>query len=389
MIKKIFLIAALVYLGLTFSGCWDQVELDKRAIIVAIGVDKADKPGEIILTLQSIIANRLTTPMRGGGVAQGRSVRVVSKTGKTILEALRYYKNQTGDIPYLQHNQLLIIGADLAQEGAGPIIDFFIRNPESKTRTYVLVAKGKARDILEWQSDARKVPADFITDMIHTRNVITATVAVDILHYVLKLASQTTSPTTSGIELVAENPNQPPEARIFGTAVFKKDKLAGWLDLQETRGLLWITNNYGRGIIEVGDPGPGNQHIVQENTRSKSKITAALKGNVLTVKLEIKEEGNIGEDSNTKLTGKNSLPALEQKKARAIKKDIAACLRKCQKEFSSDIFGFGEQVARQYPNQWKKLKKKWDKEFPNIRVKISVKAKIRGTGIIDDPINLQ
>jgi spore germination protein KC len=64
--NRAILFAILICLITTSAGCWDQVELDKRAIIVAIGVDKAEKAGEITLTLQSIIPSRLSTPMRSG-----------------------------------------------------------------------------------------------------------------------------------------------------------------------------------------------------------------------------------------------------------------------------------------------------------------------------------
>ncbi|WP_438825873.1 Ger(x)C family spore germination C-terminal domain-containing protein [Neobacillus drentensis] len=46
-----------------------------------------------------------------------------------------------------------------------------------------------------------------------------------------------------------------------GAAVFKKDKLIGWMDETETRGILWLRNEIEGGVISIKVPkekGGGN-----------------------------------------------------------------------------------------------------------------------------------
>ncbi|MEH7748364.1 Ger(x)C family spore germination C-terminal domain-containing protein [Neobacillus drentensis] len=48
---------------------------------------------------------------------------------------------------------------------------------------------------------------------------------------------------------------------INGAAVFKKDKLIGWMDETETRGILWLRNEIEGGVISIKVPkekGGGN-----------------------------------------------------------------------------------------------------------------------------------
>ncbi|HBF38406.1 MAG TPA: hypothetical protein DDW50_13950, partial [Firmicutes bacterium] len=240
--KRLFLlILCLLGFIISISGCWDQIELDKRAIIMAVGIDKAEEAGKITVTFQAIIPGRLADPL--GHSEKGPAIRTVSVSGMTILEATKNYQKQTDAIPFFLQNRLLIIGEDLARQGIQPVMDYFIRNMQSHPRAWVLIAHGKAADIVKWKSEVNQIPANYIADLLYssTRQAITTFALEDIHHLSLSLASRLPSPATSGIEIVQEQPKQPPEVRIFGTAVFKGDKLVGWLGLRETKGLLWLT----------------------------------------------------------------------------------------------------------------------------------------------------
>jgi spore germination protein KC len=388
--KYVFLILINLGLVMNATGCWDQIELDKRAIIMAVGIDKAEETGKITLTFQAIIPGRLADPL--GHSEKGPAVQVISTSGMTILEATRNYQEQTDAIPYFLHNRLLIIGEELARDGVKPIMDYFVRNMQSQPRAWVLISKEKAANIIKWKTEANQIPANYIADLLYcsTRQAITAFAIEDIHRFILALSSQSTSPATSGIEIVKEQADQPPEVRIFGTAVFKRDKLVGWLGLRETRGLLWVTNQSTLGILETGYPDPQKRNLVQQVTRSSSKIKPKLTHGRIEISVDVREEGNIGEqDGSLRLTDQGMIQSLEQSKAAEMKAEIENCLQKCQQEFHADIFGFGEEVERQFPRKWKQLRKRWDIEFPRLKVKVNAQAKIRGTGIITDPINLK
>ncbi|HEX7714007.1 MAG TPA: Ger(x)C family spore germination protein [Bacillota bacterium] len=385
-----FLILILLGMTINVAGCWDQIELDKRAVIMALGIDSAEEDGKITLTFQTIIPARLADPL--GHSQNDPAVRVISASGTTILEATNNFQKQTNAIPYFLQNRLLIIGEDLAREGIQQVMDYFVRNMQSHPRAWVLIAKGKAANIIKWKSEVNQIPANYIADLLYssTRQAITAFATADIHRFILALSSQSTSPATSGIEIVQEQDDEPPEVRIFGTAVFKRDKLAGWMGLRETRGMLWITNQSTQGILETGYPALQKRNLVQQVTRAKGRIKPKLNHGKIEAEVEVKEEGNIGEqDGSLKLTGRSMIRALEKNKAAEMRAEIESCLRQCQQEFHSDIFGFGEEIQRKFPQEWKRLGPRWDTEFSHLQIKVRVRAKIRGTGFITDPINLK
>lgn len=386
------IIVFLILMMITCSGCWDMVELDQRTIIAAIGIDKGENPGVITLTLQSLINSKLTSPTRagGGGGAQERAVRVVSIQGKTIHEALAGYRQQTNFQPYLQDNQLLIIGEALARDGVGPIIDFFMRSPASRTRAHVLVAKGKAGDILKWQSEEHQISAEYIEEMINSKNLLAPLAAVDLHQFILNLSNPSMEPTTSGIEILPKQDDRASQVRITDAAVFKKDRLVGWLNRQETNGLLWIINRYHKGILEITGTGKPGQNTVLTIFRTGTKIEPESNDGPIRIKIKITAKAILDEmTKDLKLTDEKVMQALEKKAAAVINREVHAALKKCQTEFKSDVFGFGAAVERHFPQSWKSLQPGWPEEFSRIPVLVVSKVKINGTGILMDPVMIK
>jgi spore germination protein KC len=144
-----------------------------------------------------------------------------------------------------------------------------------------------------------------------------------------------------------------------------------------------------QGILETGYPNPQKLNLIQQVTASSSKIKPMLTKNGLEIIVDVSEEGNIGEqDGSLKLTAPGMIRSLEQSKAAEMRSEIKNCLRKCQ-QFQADIFGFGEEIERRFPKEWKGLRPRWDTEFSQLKVIVHTKAKIRGTGFINNPINLK
>ena len=92
--------------------------------------------------------------------------------------------------------------------------------------------------------------------------------------------------------------------------------------------------------------------------------------------------------SNVELTNTEMLKMLEQRNTAVIKNEIESVLKKAQREWGVDIFGFGEAVHRKYPREWKELKDQWRDVFPNIKVQVKVDSKLRTAGLSAAPSKL-
>lgn len=383
--RKFALILILVLSTLNMTGCWDSVELKNREIVSAIGIDKGDikEREKVLLSFQSIVPKNLGTPMKSESGTKS-NVHVVSTTGKSISDALKIYREQISKSIYLQSNRVVVIGEDTAREGLTSILDFFLRYDESRSRAAVLLCKGKASDILQWQSEETSIPSDYILDLITTKNKISPPPNVDMHKLNVKLFSKTTSPIITTVELVPQKDGST-HLKYTGAGVFDKDKLVGWLNINETQAFLWITNQTNRGFIEAPFPSNENKTITQRATGIKTKIKPKLDNGNITISLSVDEEGSLVEKiSKEEINSPDAIKAIEESLSKKMKKDIEACLAKVQKEYKADVLGIGEAIHQKYPKEWNKLEDDWKRVYPYVQVDVNVNAKVRGTGLIID-----
>lgn len=169
-------------------------------------------------------------------------------------------------------------------------------------------------------------------------------------------------------------------------AFLKKDKLVGYLDTYETRGLQWVTGHISSGSILV--PLPDGKRIVFDIIDSKSKIKTKVNGNKLTMEINVAEESLISEtnDKTNVMKHYKEMNKLAKLESEAIKKEVSSALAASQDRLKTDIFGFGSEIYRDNPKYWKTVENNWDNIFPNVNVKINVKCIVRRPGLTSQPI---
>ncbi len=176
-----------------------------------------------------------------------------------------------------------------------------------------------------------------------------------------------------------------PAARIEydDLAVFKKDKLVGWLTERESRGYSDIINEVQNTVTAVSCPEEGKAtiEIIQLNSKIKGKIN---KGKP-EVDVNIKVKGNIGEvECQINLSEQKSIVELEKNTEKKMEETINQTIETAQKQYKSDIFGFGEAIHRSNPKEWKKIKEHWDEEFSELTANVKVDVKLVHTGTVDN-----
>ena len=377
---KIFICILLIII---LTGCWNRRELDTLGIVMGIGVDKPQEPGKIKLTAQVVKPGEIKSSKKEGGGGSGSDAYLnIEDTGDTVFSTLRDMTNLSSRKLFFPHNQVLIIGRSIAEEGVRKYVDFFTRDPETRNNVWVLVAQETAGEVLDVGAQLEKIPASNISKIVEGEAAATSqTLAVRLSDFLERLMSKTTAPVAPIIRVSGEGDKK--IAAITGTAVFKDDKLVGKLDKSEGRGLLWILGKVKSGIINV--EGPQNDKVSLEIIHAQSKLAPEIKGSEITMKIAVSEEGNIGEEMGTEdLSMLSEIEILEQRKTEVIRNEIMAAVKKAQ-ELNADIFGLGDAVHKKYPKQWKSMESNWDEIFPNIKVEVKIEAKLRLMGRINKP----
>ncbi len=369
------------FLILTLTGCWNSRELDTLSIVMGTGLDKPEDGEGVLMTAQIIKPGEIKASEKEGTTGTGSNAYWnLEREGMSVFATVRGFTHQASRRLFFPHNQVLILGEDFAAESIRKKIDFFVRDPEGRMTVWVMVSKGKARDIFYVKPELEKVTALSISNMMEAQVATSQTISVNLKDFLTRIMSDTTAPVAPFIKVSEKGGKE--VLVVEGTAVFKKDRLTGELDSRETRGLMWVLDKVKSGIIEFPFTEEG-EHVVFEIIWASSKIAPEMRNGKPYIKITINEEGNIGEENfQGKVDFSTIVRELEKKKSEAIKGEVMAALKKA-KELNADIFGFGEKIHKKYPKQWAKLKDNWDRGFDDLEVEVLVNAKLRLTGEIE------
>lgn len=119
---------------------------------------------------QIVIPQSISTQAGGGGGGSESPVTVFSTKGKTLLEAIQRISLESSRALFFAHNRVLIISEKVAKEkGISGIMDFYLRDGESRETMVVVLSKGPARDILETLTPQEKIPAHALIEYFSRR----------------------------------------------------------------------------------------------------------------------------------------------------------------------------------------------------------------------------
>ena len=380
---KIKKLAVVLLLPALLTGCWDNVDLADINIVTALGIDKTED-GKIIVTVQVVEPGALqltSSSQQGAGSFQSKPISVKSYQGETIYDALISMKAIVDKRLFLSTTQVLILGERFCKEGINEALDFMRRNYNTEYLTDVLVARGVTpEEILKIQSDMDAIPAIYIKETAENtaiRAKVKRTTLMELFKEIQNVCNQVTIGQITKVDETT--------VKTEGTAVFKDGKLVGWLDQYQTRGFLFATNRVKGTVINIPvDDGRMSIEVMHSSGKMEVKFKD---GRPSHLSIRVTLEGNIGEYAGEKMfTSPEGVYELEKLLNREIKKEIMMALNKAQKDYSSDIFGFGEFVHKHHPRYWKEVVDEWDDIFSKLPADIQVNAKIRRGGLMKSPL---
>ncbi|MFT9495394.1 Ger(x)C family spore germination protein [Anaerosolibacter sp.] len=387
---RIFIFLLMIWiLTIGVTGCWSNKDLSKRALVAAVGLDKADN-GQIELTLEII------KPSAVGGTEGNPTTEepiwIHSSKANTVFEAVRDQVTEVNRKPYYSHIQTIVIGEKLAKSGIQDVLDFFFRDHEPRLTPTVLIAKGTtAKKILETKNELEKMSAfnlKEITENEENNPVIQKVILFDLLK---QLSASGREVTIGVVETV--NDTQPLEkrnVRVEGSGVFRSDQLIGWLSPTETAGLQYILGNVESGIITVPNPLQPSKLLSIEQVKAREDIKAEASNSELVFHITITGKGNIGgQQGRGDLTTEVMIEKIEKETEQTIKQQIHQAVEAAQKKHGSDILGLGGVVHREYPKLWNQIKDDWDDQFKKASIDINVEFKIKQLGLIGKTLNIE
>ncbi len=136
---KLALLIGIFIAVLYFSNDFALIDIEKTAIIVAIGIDKTEQGFEV--------TSQIAIPKASDSVSSSDD-SILSAKGTTVREALQNIAQDTGWQPKLSFCNLIILGKETAKTDAVSIVEYLISSEKVQNSSLVVMADGKASELM-------------------------------------------------------------------------------------------------------------------------------------------------------------------------------------------------------------------------------------------------
>jgi spore germination protein KC len=378
---------SLALLMLPLSGCWNRRELNDLAITVAAGIDKAQDG--YLVSVQVIDP----TQVGKNKVVERTTTTTYQAEGRSVFEALRKITKKCPRKIYISHMRMLVLSEAVAKDGITKPLDLFLRDHESRSNFNVIIAKSqRALDILSTFSLLELIPATELYKTLKTSEMAWApTVSIEAVDLIRLMGTDGMDPVLTGVSIagnkeMAQSLDNGRKMEPGGfleyksIAVFKHNKLLGWLDENDGKSYNYVTNHVKNTVGKNMCPKEDGV-FATEVFRAHSDIIPLMKDGQPAIKVETWVEANLGEvECELDLSKASTIKELEGIVEKQGKELIEGGIRHVQENFGADIYGFGAALHRKYPKQWAEWREHWEELFRKLPVEVKVTVKIRRIG---------
>ena len=136
---RYYLLIILALTFLFFTGDFGLIDVQKTAIVMAVGIDREEET--------FIITSQIAIPQASKQGKATETVQLVSR-GNTVAEAFEEINAKTGWYPKLVFCHLIVLGEKAAKQNAFDALDFFLLDEYMSDNCLVATCDGLAKDLL-------------------------------------------------------------------------------------------------------------------------------------------------------------------------------------------------------------------------------------------------
>lgn len=303
---KIILILIFAIFTYFFTNNMGVVDIEKMAIITAIGID-IDQD-EYSITAQ------IAVPEEDSTSTEKRKTHLTGK-GVTVGDAIKSISDVSGWYPQLIFCNLIVIGEDFEQINVITVLDFFAKTLRIQDSALVVMADGKAKDLLSNSSPLDNISSFALQKILHKKSGFNKDVAeVNVKDFctgyygrsassfmpIVKTVKQENSSDSSssqqsnnggsnqigGMSGTGASSSSGSQGSVLfdvkNTALFKNGIKVGELDEESTATLNLLSDNFSESTIPLKD--------VNCNLYNKCNYLITIIKNDKSLNLEVEDE---------------------------------------------------------------------------------------------------
>ncbi|MDH6368662.1 spore germination protein KC [Paenibacillus sp. PastF-3] len=391
------------------SGCWDRLDPENMAFIMAIGVDPG--PNNDYIYTFALAMPKSNGGMNSGGNSpsgQNRIVSIFSEEGASLSAALLTSQSFIARRLTLIHSKAFILGDGVTRQGIMPILGEVVRNEEFRRTVNVITARGSAEtyinnikpkmenDIDLWfelEMDPHNIGAitpknsrfhDFIMDIEQpgtggTTILSAVHPSVDKNtnnHEMGEASPESKDRQTIASDIYAGDLHRTGETPIdfFGSAVYKGQKMIGYLTAQETKLLNILRGDFEKTVMEFHDPLDSKYNVtLNMNAEKKTKLKLKRKDDQINVTFIAHMEGELsGSMSNVDYTTPKNTIILEEAVEEQLIQQASKLLDKTLYEWNVDCFHIGNRLRATFPTLQEWYGYKWRDHIKDTKYKVDI-----------------
>lgn len=386
---KTALVLVLTICLMLLTGCWGKREVEELAPLLAAGFDVGEKPGSFLITFQFA---RTKEGAKGGAEIEDRTFSVEASSVRESIDSISKITYRT---PFMGSLRVIIIGEEAAKAGGfNDMLDFGQRFAEFRRSTFLVLAKGKAQDILNLKLRSGLLPAMAIRSSMEGGRKLSKFPVVRSGHYLTILGTLSTAPILpvlkglkagEGLEYKAEEKGEAEEIRIEGAGVLRGDRLMDFLTDEETKGYMWLENDVIHRLINTVDLEDDSPKFGGQVLKSTTKYKVNADDEKTELQYQIKASIAIDEILGLKkqLSGEEWVELVkkaEKSFAKVIQKECESSIKK-QRELGLDFLGIGRHIEQRNSAYWKTIKDHWEDEIKDFPVTLDIQVTIHHSGM--------
>lgn len=368
----------LLLCSMLLTGCWDRIEINDLAIILATGVDYVDEKVE--LTAQIYVPRKAGGGPESGSQGSSSGATIIrTAEGRTVAEAFNRLQRKMARNMFWGHCEVIVISEEAGKRGLREYIEFFLRYPQFREHAYIFSSREPAKDVLALLDPLERSSAEALREM--------ANMGLGVRVTLLELGKSIEGPSHSAILtrmlILPSEPGQNPLASspyVRGLSLYKDGRYVETVNEPLSVGVLLLANELNNIIMPVGMKSREGSISIRP-TEIKATLTPRIVNKEWSMQIRIHSKGEVVlNTTDANLTDPSKLAELEKAWSDKLKQLANQALEMSQKQLKADLFKFSVTFRNHYPKQWKEQQINWEAIFQDMKVEVKVKAYIIRTG---------
>ncbi|WP_346889462.1 Ger(x)C family spore germination protein [Clostridium sp. UBA1056] len=388
--NKIIKLIPVMMISLLLTGCWDSVEIDRKAFVSTIGIDIGDDidvRSKMINSKESTseksIENNNTLKVTYGfpdvrnmnakkGTASELAITV---DGYSMTDA--YFKaiGKSSRTLHFGHSKLLLLSDELFQypEILKEIMDYIEREPSLNRSVTMIIVKGKAKDYAKVKPEMEENIHNYITSLMGNSSKNGTVAPITLTKYIDMLKSYDISmlPVFS-----LENEK---DIELKGMAVIKDFTIKDYLNNNQITDIQILRGDIGACRKAINRDGHNIDYYLKNVDKS---LHIGYENNKLQLEYVINTEGTLkGYYTEAERLDSGIIEEIEKQFDESMKKDFEEIINFTSNSLKLDVIDIGSDIRRFHRGIWSEVENNWPEALRTAEISIKVNNDIRNIGL--------